>query len=575
MSEKTAGKTGNVTRSQSTATLEPERHVSVGERAWEEKTLRPTLQKSPERGADFTTVSSYPIRRLYTPADLPDWNPETDLGYPGTPPYTRGIHSTMYRGKLWTMRQFAGFGTAEDTNARFRYLLSQGQTGLSVAFDLPTLMGYDADHPLSEGEVGKCGVAISSLADMEVLFDKIPLADVTTSMTINSPAAVIWAMYLAVAEKQGADWKKISGTLQNDILKEYIAQKEYIYPPEPSMRLVVDTLEFGAKNTPKFNPISISGYHIREAGSTAIQELAFTLRDGIEYVDWGVRRGMDVDDFAPRLSFFFNAHNDFFEEIAKYRAARRIWHKTMTERFGAKNARSWALRFHTQTAGCSLTAQQPYNNVVRTALQALAAVMGGTQSLHTNSLDEAWALPTEFAATLALRTQQIIAHESGVTNTADPLGGSYFVEALTNEVERGAWDYIEKIDALGGMVAAIERAYPQREIAEAAYKYQMAVDRKEKIIVGVNDYVAEEKGIEILQIDETVAERQAVRLRKLRAERSGAEVERRLDALRKAAAGDANLMPHIYDAVKAYATLGEICDALREVFGIYEEVAIT
>ncbi|MFZ3329355.1 MAG: methylmalonyl-CoA mutase family protein [Candidatus Acidiferrales bacterium] len=575
MVEKTVDKTGKVSRSQSTATLEPERNVSAGERAWEEKTLRPTLQNSPERDADFTTVSSYPIRRLYTPADLPDWNPETDLGYPGTPPYTRGIHSTMYRGKLWTMRQFAGFGTAEDTNARFRYLLSQGQTGLSVAFDLPTLMGYDADHLLSEGEVGKCGVAISSLADMEVLFDKIPLADVTTSMTINSPAAVIWAMYLAVAEKQGADWKKISGTLQNDILKEYIAQKEYIYPPEPSMRLVVDTLEFGAKNTPKFNPISISGYHIREAGSTAIQELAFTLRDGIEYVERGVRRGMDVDDFAPRLSFFFNAHNDFFEEIAKYRAARRIWHKTMTERFGAKNPRSWALRFHTQTAGCSLTAQQPYNNVVRTTLQALAAVMGGTQSLHTNSLDEAWALPTEFAATLALRTQQIIAHESGVTNTADPLGGSYFVEALTNEVERGAWDYIEKIDALGGMVAAIERAYPQREIAEAAYKYQMAVDRKEKIIVGVNDYVAEEKGIEILQIDETVAERQAVRLRKLRAERSGVEVERRLDALRKAGAGDANLMPHIYDAVKAYATLGEICDALREVFGIYEEVAIT
>jgi methylmalonyl-CoA mutase N-terminal domain/subunit len=575
MAEKSNHKTSKVNRSETTATLEPERHISPGERAWEEKTLRPTLQKSPERASEFTTVSSYPIRRLYTPADLPDWNPETDLGYPGTPPYTRGIHSTMYRGRLWTMRQFAGFGTAEDTNARFRYLLSQGQTGLSVAFDLPTLMGYDADHPLSEGEVGKCGVAISSLADMEVLFDKIPLADVTTSMTINSPAAVIWAMYLAVAEKQGADWKKISGTLQNDILKEYIAQKEYIYPPEPSMRLVVDTLEFGAKNTPRFNPISISGYHIREAGSTAIQELAFTLRDGIEYVEWGVRRGMDVDDFAPRLSFFFNAHNDFFEEIAKYRAARRIWHKTMTERFDAKNPRSWALRFHTQTAGCSLTAQQPYNNVVRTAVQALAAVMGGTQSLHTNSLDEAWALPTEFAATLALRTQQIIAHESGVTNTADPLGGSYFVETLTNEVERGAWDYIEKIDALGGMVAAIERAYPQREIAEAAYKYQMAVDRKEKIIVGVNDYVAEEKGIEILQIDETVAERQAVRLRKLRVERSGAEVERRLDALRRAAEGTANLMTPIYDAVKAYATLGEICDAMREVFGIYEEVAIT
>src|SRR5579864_6518328 len=524
---------------------------SPKELAWEQNTLRPTLEKNPERLAEFTTISAHPIRRLYTPADLPDWDPDRDLGFPGEPPYTRGIHSTMHRGRLWTMRQFAGFGTAEDTNERFRYLLAQGQTGLSTAFDLPTLMGYDSDHPLSEGEVGKCGVAISSLADMEVLFDKIPLANVTTSMTINSPAAVIWAMYLAVAEKQGADWKKISGTLQNDILKEYIAQKEYIYPPEPSMRLVIDTLEFGAKHTPKFNPISISGYHIREAGSTAIQELAFTLRDGIEYVDYGVRRGMNVDDFAPRLSFFFNAHSDFFEEIAKYRAARRIWYKTMRDRFGAKNERSWALRFHTQTAGCSLTAQQPYNNVVRTALQALAAVMGGTQSLHTNSLDEAWALPTEFAATLALRTQQIIAHESGVTNTADPLGGSYFVEALTDEVERGAWDYIEKIDALGGMVAAIERGFPQREIAEASYRYQQAVDRKEKIVVGVNDYVAAEKPLEILQIDETVAHRQGDRLRKLRSDRSNAEVERRLNALRKAAAGRENLMPYLFEAVKA------------------------
>ena len=557
------------------ATFEAERKPSAGEREWEEKTLQPTLEKSPERPAEFTTVSSYPIRRLYTQADLAGWNAERDLGYPGQPPYTRGIHGTMYRGRLWTMRQFAGFGSAEDTNQRFRYLLGQGQTGLSVAFDLPTLMGYDSDHPLSEGEVGKCGVSISSLADMEVLFDKIPLANVTTSMTINSPAAAIWAMYLAVAEKQGADWKKISGTLQNDILKEYIAQKEYIYPPEPSMRLVIDTFEFGAKHTPKFNSISISGYHIREAGSTAIQELAFTLRDGVEYVEWGIRRGLDVDDFVPRLSFFFNAHNDFFEEIAKYRAARRVWYKTMRERFGAKTPRAWALRFHTQTAGCSLTAQQPYNNVVRTALQALAAVMGGTQSLHTNSLDEAWALPTEFAATIALRTQQIIAHESGVTNTADPLGGSYFVEALTDEVERGAWDYIEKIDALGGMVNAIERAYPQREIAEAAYRYQVAVDRKEKIIVGVNDYVAQEKPLEILQIDETVAARQAERLRKLRAERSSDEVARRLGALRKAAAGKENMMPFIYEAVKAYATLGEICDAMRDVFGIYEEVAIT
>jgi methylmalonyl-CoA mutase N-terminal domain/subunit len=551
------------------------REPSAQERAWEENTLRPTPEKSPERQSEFTTISGYPIRRLYTPADLPGWDPNRDLGFPGEPPYTRGIHSTMHRGRLWTMRQFAGFGTAEDTNQRFRYLLAQGQTGLSTAFDLPTLMGYDSDHPLSEGEVGKCGVAISSLADMEVLFDKIPLANVTTSMTINSPAAVIWAMYLAVAEKQGADWKKLSGTLQNDILKEYIAQKEYIYPPEPSMRLVIDTFEFGVKNTPKFNPISISGYHIREAGSTAIQELAFTLRDGMEYVEYGMRRGLDVDQFVPQLSFFFNAHNDFFEEIAKYRAARRIWHKAMVERYGAKNPRTWALRFHTQTAGCSLTAQQPYNNVVRTAIQALAAVLGGTQSLHTNSLDEAWALPTEFAATIALRTQQIIAHETGVTNTVDPLGGSYFVETLTNEVERGAWDYIEKIDAMGGMVAAIERSYPQREIAEASYKYQVAVDKKEKIIVGVNDYVATEKPLDILQIDESVARRQAERLSKLRADRSKAEVDRRLSALRKAAEGKDNLMPFLFDAVKAYATVGEVCDTLREVFGTYEEVAIT
>ncbi|HEX8871612.1 MAG TPA: methylmalonyl-CoA mutase family protein [Candidatus Acidoferrum sp.] len=546
-----------------------------GLEAWEEKTLGPTLAKSPERQKEFTTVSGYPIRRLYTEADLEGWDPERDLGYPGEPPYTRGIHATMHRGRLWTMRQFAGFGTAEDTNQRFRYLLAHGQTGVSTAFDLPTLMGYDSDHALSEGEVGKCGVAISSLADMEVLFDKIPLADVTTSMTINSPAAVIWAMYLAVAEKQGADWKKISGTLQNDILKEYIAQKEYIYPPEPSMRLVIDTFEFGARETPRFNTISISGYHIREAGSTAIQELAFTLRDGMEYVEWGLRRGMKVDEFAPQLSFFFNAHNDFFEEIAKYRAARRIWHKAMTERYQAKSPRSWALRFHTQTAGCSLTAQQPMNNVVRTAIQALAGVLGGTQSLHTNSLDEAWALPTEFAATIALRTQQIIAHETGVTNTVDPLGGSYFVETLTNEVEAGAWEYIKRIDSMGGMVAAIEKSYPQREIAEASYRYQMSVDKKEKIIVGVNNFVTPEKPLDILQIDETVAQRQAARLSKLRAERSSSEVERRLKALRAAAEGSDNLMPYIYEAVKAYATLGEVCEAMRSVFGAYEEVAVT
>ena len=531
---------------------------------------------SPENSHDkpsraFTTVSGHSVERLYGPRDLATG----DLSLPGHPPYTRGIHPTMYRGRLWTMRQFAGFGAAADTNARFRYLLAQGQSGLSVAFDLPTLMGYDSDHALARGEVGKCGVAISSLADMETLFGGIPLVGVTTSMTINSPAAVLWAMYLAVAEKQGADCATLSGTLQNDILKEYIAQKEYIFPPEPSLRLVTDTIEFGARHTPKFNPISISGYHIREAGSTAIQELAFTLRDGVEYVEHAIRRGLEVDEFAPQLSFFFNAHNDFFEEIAKYRAARRIWYRIMRERFGARKARSCALRFHAQTAGCSLTAQQPYNNVVRTAVQALAAVMGGTQSLHTNSLDEAWALPTEHAATLALRTQQIIAYETGVANTADPLGGSYFVESLTDEIERGACDYISKIDALGGMVAAIERGYPQREIAEASYQYQLAVDRRAKVIVGVNEYAGDQAPIEVLQIDEGVARLQEEGLRKLRAERSGEEVRRRLDALVRAAEGDTNLMPLLCDAVKAYATLGEICDALRGVFGVYQEIAVT
>jgi methylmalonyl-CoA mutase N-terminal domain/subunit len=577
------------TKLKPSAQVQPPREPSPEEKSWETQTLATALAKNPERQRTFTTISGYPIRRLYTEADLAGWDPGTQLARPGEPPYTRGIHATMHRGRLWTMRQFAGFGTAEDTHERFRYLLAHGQTGLSTAFDLPTLMGYDSDHPLSEGEVGKCGVAISSLADMEVLFDQIPLSDVTTSMTINSPAPVIWAMYLAVAERQGADWRKISGTLQNDILKEYIAQKEYIYPPEPSMRLVVDTFEFAVKHTPKFNPISISGYHIREAGSTAIQELAFTLRDGMEYVEWTLRRGMQIDEFAPQLSFFFNAHSDFFEEIAKYRAARRIWYKAVTERYGAKNPRTWALRFHSQTAGCSLTAQQPFNNVVRTALQALSAVLGGTQSLHTNSLDEAWALPTEFAATIALRTQQIIAHETGVTNTVDPLGGSYFVEALTNEVEAGAWDYIRKIDAMGGMVAAIECGYPQREIAEASYRYQMALDKKEKIMVGVNDFISDEKRLEILQIDESAARRQAARLKKLRAERSQSEVDRTLLSLQEAAetkgksSGNGqsaathpeNLMPHIYNAVKAYATLGEICDALRCVFGTYEETAIT
>src|SRR6201997_4184870 len=470
--------------------------------AWEENTLRPTLEKSPERQKEYTTVSSYPVRSLYTEADLPDWDPARNLGFPGEPPYTRGIHPSMHRSRLWTMRQFAGFGAAEDTNQRFRYLLSQGQTGLSTAFDLPTLMGYDSDHALSEGEVGKCGVAISSLADMEVLFDQIPLANVTTSMTINSPAAVIWAMYLAVAEKQGCDWKKISGTLQNDILKEYIAQKEYIFPPAPSMRLVIDTFEFGSLYTPRFNPISISGYHIREAGSTALQELAFTIYDGVEYVEWARRRGLDLDEFGPRLSFFFNAHNVFFEEIAKYRAARKVWGHVMKTRFGAKNQRTQLMRFHTQTAGVSLPAQQPMNNIARVALQALAAVLGGTQSLHTDSYDEALALPTAEAARIALRTQQIIAHESGVAQTIDPLGGSYFVEKLTLDMEEGAFDYFGNMDAMGGMVKAIERGYPQKEIAESSYQYQRAVEAKEKVIVGVNEFAIDEDPPNTLYIDE-------------------------------------------------------------------------
>ena len=533
-------------------------------------------QQAPERRRTFTTISGVPVRRLYTPADLPEFDPDRDLGLPGQPPYTRGIHSTMYRGRLWTMRQFSGFGTPEQTNQRFHYLLSQGQTGLSIAFDLPTLMGYDSDHALAEGEVGKCGVAVSSLRDMEALLDRIPLGDVTTSMTINSPASVIWAMYLAVAEKQGVKLEQLSGTTQNDILKEYIAQKEYIYPPAPSMRLVIDTFEFGVQHTPRWNTISISGYHIREAGSTALQELAFTLRDGIEYVQWGIERGLKVDEFVPRLSFFFNAHNDFFEEIAKYRAARRIWYHVMGERFAAKTERARMLRFHSQTAGCSLTAQQPYVNVVRTTIQALAAVLGGTQSLHTNSLDEAWALPTEYAATLALRTQQVIAHESGITHTADPLGGSYFVERFTNDMERGCYDYFEKIDALGGMIPAIERGFPQREIAEAAYRYQQEVDRKEKIIVSVNDYVAaDEPPLEILQIDESVARQQRDRLAELRRTRDNRRVTQTLNDLEAAARGDKNTMPCILECVRAYATLGEICDTLRSVFGTYEEVAIT
>ena len=557
------------------STTEVTDRLQEAEREWEERALKPTLKRMPESKDKFTTVSLAPVERLYTPNSIPDFDYERELGFPGEPPYTRGIHATGYRGKLWTMRQFAGFGSAFDTNQRFKYLLEHGQTGLSVAFDLPTLMGYDADHPFSEGEVGKCGVAISSLADMEVLFDGIPIEQVTTSMTINAPASMIFAMFLAAAEKQGADWKKVGGTLQNDILKEYIAQKEWIYPPRPSMRLITDTIEFCTKEVPRFNPISISGYHIREAGSTALQELAFTLRDGIEYVQYAIDAGMDVDDFVPRLSFFFNAHNDFFEEIAKYRAARRIWHRVMVERFGAKNPRSWMLRFHTQTAGVSLTAQQPLNNIVRVAIQALAGVLGGTQSLHTDAYDEALALPSDEAALIALRTQQIIAHESGVVNTVDPLGGSYFLEKLTRDLEEGAFEYFRKIDGLGGMVEAIDAGYPQREIQDSSYEYQKAVESGEKIIVGVNDHMmkGEPSEINLLQIDESVEELQAVRLKKLRAERDNAKVEATLTALAEGARGRENTMPLLLDCVRAYATLGEMCEALKPVFGIYQEPA--
>ena len=553
---------------------DPARRPSAGEQHWHDQILTPSLQKSPERQKEFTTLSGVPINRLYTPADLPEFDYSQELGDPGEYPYARGIHPTLYRGKIWTMRQFSGFGSPEDTNQRLHYLLKQGQTGLSIAFDLPTLMGYDSDHALAEGEVGRCGVSISSLADMETLLAGLPLQEVTTSMTINSPAAIIWAMYLVVAEKNGADWKKISGTTQNDILKEYIAQKEYIYPPAPSMRLVVDTITFGTREVPRWNPISISGYHIREAGSTAVQELAFTLRDGIEYVEWVQRAGMAVDEFAPRLSFFFNAQGDLFEEVAKYRAARKIWARVMRERFGATNPRSWLCRFHSQTAGCSLTAQQPYNNVVRTTLQALAAVLGGTQSLHTNSLDEAWALPSEEAVTIALRTQQVLAHESGVTQTVDPLAGSYFIEKLTLETERACYDYFQKIDAMGGMIPALECGYPQREIHEAAYAYQQAIERKEKIIVGVNDYVTEEdRPIKLLVIDDSVARHQVKKLEEVRERRDNGRVRQTLESLASAAATDANLMPYFLECVRAYATVGEMCDVLRKVFGTYEEPA--
>ena len=540
---------------------------------WQETTLHQTLAKMPERKEQFITTSSEAIDRLYTPLDVAELDYGRDLGHPGEYPYTRGVHSTLYRSKVWTMRMFAGFGTAEETNARYKYLLQQGNMGLSVAFDLATLMGYDTDAPAALGEFGKCGVAISSLKDMEILFDGIPLGDVSTSMTINSPAAIIWAMYIAAAEKQGVHRSKLRGTLQNDILKEFIAQKEFIFPPDPSMRLVVDTIEYGAQEMPLWNTISISGYHIREAGSTAAQELAFTLGDGLEYVRWGLRRGLDIDDFAPRLSFFFNSHNDFFEEIAKFRAARRIWAREMKETFGAKDPRSWLCRFHTQTAGVSLTAQQPENNIVRVAIQALAAVLGGTQSLHTNSMDEALALPSEEAVTIALRTQQIIAEESGVANTIDPLAGSFFVEHETNKIEQQVYDYWRRVESLGGVIPAIEQGFFQREISDAAYQYQRETDAWNRIIVGVNGYgdADEQPRIPILAMDPNGYERQVNRLRQLREERDNERVEQTLNALRNAAEGTENTMPYILDAVRAYATLGEITDLFREVFGEYHE----
>ena len=524
---------------------------------WEATTLREALKHHPERADEFITTSSSPVARLYTPLDLPAFDYMNELGFPGEPPFTRGIHASMYRGRLWTMRMFAGFGTAEETNERYKYLMAQGNTGLSVAFDLPTLMGYDPDAPEALGEFGKCGVAVSSLRDMEILFDGIPMGEISTSMTINSPAAIIWAMYIVAAEKQGYSREVLRGTIQNDILKEYI------FPPEPSMRLVTDTIEFGTHELPQWNTISISGYHIREAGATAAQELAFTLADGFEYVRWALDRGLNIDAFAQRLSFFFNAHNDFFEEIAKYRAARRIWAREMRERFGAKSERALLLRFHTQTAGVSLTAQQPEVNVVRVALQALAAVLGGTQSLHTNSMDEALALPSEQAATIALRTQQVIAHESGVTNTIDPLAGSYFVEAQTRRIEQEAYHYFQQINDLG---------FVQREIADAAYRYQQEIDKKRRLIVGVNAFADEEPlRIPLLEMDPQGYERQNARLEEVRQTRDNEAVGSALSAVDKAARGTENLMPYLIEAVKEYATLGEIMDVLKKVFGVYEE----
>jgi len=539
---------------------------------WKKEILEPALAKHPERREDFITTSSQKVDRLYTPLDTAHVDFTRDISYPGEFPYTRGIHSTMYRGRLWTMRMFAGFGSARETNERFKYLLKQGQTGLSTAFDLPTLYGYDSDSPFAAGEFGECGVGVSSLEDMSILFKDIPLDKVTTSMTINSPAAMTWAMYIANAENQGIPKSKLGGTIQNDILKEYIAQKEYIFPPHPSMRLVTDTVEYGARNMPRWNTISISGYHIREAGSTAVQELAFTLADGYAYADWAIERGLNIDEFAPRFSFFFNAHNDFFEEIAKYRAARRIWAKDMRYKYGAKDPRSWTLRFHTQTAGCSLTAQQPENNIVRVAIQAMAGVLGGTQSLHTDSMDEALALPSKKAVQIALRTQQVIAHESGVANVVDPLGGSYYLEWLTDDMERQARDYFDRIDSLGGVVPAIEKGFFQKEIAAASYKYQKEIDNKERVVVGVNEYTSDESvEIPILEMDPEGFDRQCARLKKLRASRDKGKFEASIRAIEKAAEGDANLMPHFIEAAKAKVTLGEMCDVLRGVFGEYRE----
>lgn len=556
------------------ATFDPKsiEKLQQSQKSWKNSTLQKTLERRAERRDTFMTQSSEPIERLYTPLDIADFDYERDLGNPGEFPYTRGIHATGYRGKPWTMRMFAGFGTAEETNERFKYLVENGNMGLSVAFDLPTLMGYDTDAEEALGEFGKCGVAISSLKDMEILFDDIPLEKISTSMTINSPAPMIWAMYIAAAEKQGADRANLRGTLQNDILKEYIAQKEFIFPPEPSMRLVTDTIEFGTQEMPAWNTISVSGYHIREAGSTAIQELAFTLADGIEYVKWAVERGLDVDAFAPRISYFFNLHNDFFEEIAKLRAARRIWAKVMRDQFGAKNPRSSLMRFHCQTAGVSLTAQQPEINLIRVAIQALAGVIGGTQSLHTNSMDEALALPSEHAVTLAMRTQQVILEESGVANTIDPLGGSYFIEKLTNETEARVFEYLQRIEDLGGVLPAIDAGFFQQEIADASYRHQLEIEKGQRDIVGVSKYNNNEPiRIPILEMDPAGYDKQVARLNKTRGERDAAKAQAALDALRTACAEERNVMPYLIDAAHAYVTLGEMTDIMREVFGLYQE----